>query len=78
MKPEKLEVGKKYKTTGPIKACVYDAVTSDCEFNDMVDLQNNTELTYVGPDADDGYIFEASDGNKYCLHDNDMTAVEKV
>ena len=70
-----LEVGKTYKTTANVKVCFYDK--DDCLMADMVDLQFGTELTYVGPDAEDGYVFRNGDGTKYCLHDDDLASVEE-
>lgn len=79
MDPTKLEIIKKYKTTGAIKACVYDESGHDCTFTDKVDLQSGTVLTYIGPDGDPngGYVFKA-DGNMYCLHDDDLKKIEEV
>lgn len=73
MDPEVLEVKRKYKTTADLKACFYDA--NDCVMPNMIDLPVGTELTYIGPDAEDGYVFENGDGTKYCLHDNDLAAL---
>ena len=76
MDPNMLEIDKVYKTVKSVKVCFYDQ--DDCLMADMVDLQPGTELTYVGPDADDddGYVFTNTEGTKLCLHDNDLYAIE--
>ena len=73
MDPKDLEVGETYKTTEVVNVCAYDA--SDCLMTDMIPLPAEYELTYVSPDADDGYVFQNADGMKFCLHDDDLTAL---
>lgn len=76
MDPKELEVGAVYITNGAVNVCFYDK--DDCLMPDGIDLLVGTELTYVGPDAEDGYVFENEDGTKYCLHDNDLALIEEV
>ena len=79
MEGKDLEVGTIYQTTDPIKACLYGMETQDCEFADMVDLPSGTEVTYIVPDDDDGgFIFQAEDGNTYCLHTDDLASIEEA
>ncbi|KKT71942.1 MAG: hypothetical protein UW68_C0052G0007 [Candidatus Collierbacteria bacterium GW2011_GWB1_44_6] len=75
MDQKNFEVGKIYVTTANVDVCCYDA--KDCVMPDMVGLQPGTELTYVGPDddVDGGYVFSDAEGMKYCLHDDDLTAL---
>ena len=75
MDPKDLEVDSTYITTGEVKACFYDK--DDCLMPDAIDLQIGTDLIYVGPDAEDGYVFEYEDGTKLCLHDNDLVMIEE-
>ena len=69
-----LEPGKIYRVVKHTKVCVYDA--NDCVMTDAVDLPIGTLLTYIGPDADDGDVFVNPDGVKFCLHANDLAAIE--
>jgi hypothetical protein len=73
MDPNQLETGKVYKTTTNVKACMYDKL--DCLMTNMIDLPAGTDLTYIEPDADDGYVFTNAEGTKFCLHDNDLYAL---
>ena len=70
-----LEKDKTYRTSAPVDVCFYDA--DDCVLTDAVNLPADTELTYVGPDADNGEVFTLTYGTtKLCLHDNDLAAIE--
>lgn len=73
MDPNSLEVGKVYVVDSTVNVCMYDA--DDCLMTNMIELAPGTELSYVGPDADDGYVFQNSEGTKFCLHDNDLYVV---
>jgi hypothetical protein len=79
MDPDNLQTDWQYIVIKAVKVCLYDdKVTHECEFTDKVDLPIGTALTYVGADEDPGggFVFEAG-GNKYCLHDNDLSAIEE-
>lgn len=69
-----LEPGKTYRTTTPIAVCFYEA--DDCLMTNAINLPAGYELTYVGPDAEDGEIFINNEGTRLCLHDNDLAAIE--
>lgn len=76
MDPNILEVDKNYTTTTPIKACYYD--NEDCLVADGIDLLTGTELTYIGPDAEDGNVFKNAEGTRFCLHLDDLASLEEV
>lgn len=62
--------GREVKSFGPVDVCYYDK--DDCLMPDAVNLPTNTVLAYVGPDKEDGQVFQDEAGTKYCLHDNDL------
>ncbi len=70
MDPIELVPGKTYITLDKVKACFYDE--DDCLMPDAIDLPIDTDLTYVGPDAEDGYIFLTDEAEMVCLHLNDL------
>lgn len=70
MDQNELIAGKVYITIDGIKVCFYDE--NDCIMPEAIDLPENTELSYVGPDAEDGHIFLTDEAVKVCLHDDDL------
>ena len=76
MDSKKLVVGKKYKTVDKVEVCFYEG--DDCLSTLPINLPLGTELTYIGPDAEDGYVFENGDHTRYWLHDDDLPAIEAL
>ncbi len=70
MDQNELKPGKDFATFKPIDVCFYDE--NDCLMPNGISLPKGTELTYIGPDPDGGYIFMTDEFVKVCLHDDDL------
>jgi hypothetical protein len=62
--------GEVYTMLDGRKVCFYD--DADCIMPEGIDLQEGMDLTYVGPDAEDGYVFLTDEAVKVCLHLDDL------
>lgn len=69
----KLIPGNDFTTFKPINVCLYDA--NDCIMPNGIPLPTGTELTYIGPDPDGGFIFMTDEFVKVCLHEDDLLYV---
>lgn len=70
MDQKELKPGRTFTTISRIKVCFYD--NDDCLMPNGIHLSKDTDLTYVGPDAENGHVFLTDDAEKVCLHDDDL------
>ena len=67
---KQLYEGREIVSFKPVNVCYYDK--DDCLMPNAVNLPTGTVLAYVGPDKEDGQVFQNAEGTKYCLHDDDL------
>ena len=78
MKPTDFKIGKTYKTTTHVHACL-EGNDGDCTFTDQVDLEPNTNLVFDGMgDVETTLRFHSEDGTEYHLHHEDLDSIEEL
>ena len=76
MKPKDFEIGKPYKTTARVDACL-EGNDGDCDFTNQVNLEPETRLVYDGQGIDKETLrfHSESGGIEYHLHYNDLADI---